>query len=119
MEEIMEDDEYTSTDAAFDAKDILDGICELEEGAFEFLLNNPGCNKRRFIKGIMNEHWDKIRDVYGFSLEPVKISASVLKLWDTPYYDAQSVQEHTFKEWAMMFSTKENVDEFKRHYKIY
>ena len=113
----MEDEEteYTSVDATSDAEDMLDAICELEECAFEILLKNPKCNKRKFVKEIMKEHWDKAADAFG--LDPEIICASVLKLWDTPYYDAQSVQEHTFKEWAIMFAEREKVDNYIRLYR--
>ena len=111
----MEEIEMNAVDISVKAEKMIDAICELEEGCFEILLNNPGCDKHFFVGEIMGKYWSETVDIYG--TDPKIICESVLKLWDTPYYDADSVQEHTFKEWAMMFSTIEKIECFIQTYK--
>ena len=96
------------------AERMIDDICCLEEKAFEVLQEHPGSSKREFMENIMYFHWEEVVAVYGH--DPKTICSSVLKLWDTPFYDTSSVQEHTFKEWAMIFSSEEAIDEFYKPY---
>ena len=98
------------------ARHHFESVVVLEEAAFEMLLLHPGCNKRMFGEILIDQYEAEVYDVY-FCLddEDESIANMLCKLWETLYYDKASGEEHTFKEWAIMFRTKQDVDNY---YKI-
>lgn len=112
----MEDNEEYEVKDAFDvtneAADMIDARCLIEEKAFEFIINNPDCDKQKLAKHIITEYWNEVVDAYGFDSKV--ICESILNLWNTPYYNANCVEEHTFKEWAIYFSTPGSIDRYMK-----
>lgn len=80
---------------------ITNAVCELEEVAFGVLETNMGCCKKVFISKLVEEYKDLIILAYGCN--PEKIKESLIKLWDTPYYDPNRNKEKTLKNWSIYF----------------
>lgn len=112
----MEDNEEYEVKDAFDvtneAADMIDARCLIEEKAFEFIINNPDCDKQKLAKHIITDYWKEAFDAYGPTSD--QICESIFNLWDTPYYFANCAEEHTFKEWAMIFSTPDGIEKIMK-----
>lgn len=108
MEDEEEYEEIDPAEVTNVAEDMIDARCLIEEKAFGFLINTPKCDKHKLAKYIITKYWKEAFDAYGPTSE--KICESIFKLWDTPYYFANCAEEHTFREWAMIFSTPEGIE---------
>lgn len=86
---------------------IVNSICQLEEIAFDILLSNAGCDKKKFMEILTKNHKPLIEDAFGN--EPEEVAKSLMKLWETSYYDTKSEKELKLSEWAREFSTKEKI----------
>ena len=62
------------------------------------------------MEALMKGNEELIITAYGIVADD--IVDSLLKFWDTSYYDINSGEEHTFKEWAKEFATKEKVQNY-------
>ena len=112
MEDDEEYEEIDTVEVTEEAERMIDARCLIEEKAFEFLVNTPNCDKYKLAKHIITKYWMESFDAYGPTSE--KICESLLNLWNTPYYNANCVEEHTFKEWAIYFSTPGSIDRYMK-----
>lgn len=104
---MVDDEEYEEIDSVevtTEAENMIDARCLIEEKAFEFIVNNPDCDKYKLAKHIITKYWMEAFDAYGPTSE--KICESILNLWNTPYYYANCEEEHTIKEWVMIIRKK-------------
>lgn len=111
MHNIISDENLTVTNK------IINAICQLEDNAFNILLSNPGYGKKELMNALMKNHKDLIIEAYGN--QPDDIVESLMKLWDTSYCDIVHREEHTFKEWAIKFSSVKDTELYKEFTEVY
>ena len=97
-------EEIDSADVSTKATYMIDARCLIEEKAFDFVVYTPRCNKQKLARYIIEEYWIEAFEAYGPTAE--NICESIINLWNTPYYDENSGEEHTFREWTMIFFKK-------------
>ena len=80
---------------------------ELKASAFEVLLLNPGCEQSDWAQILVEQYGTELIDAYG--TDPAEIYSSLADLWESPYYDENIGQEHSYQEWALTLWTDEAV----------
>ena len=71
---------------------------ELKAAAFEVLLLNPGCYCSKWITILTEQYGTELTDAYGTN--PQDVHASLVELWESPYFDKCSGLEYDYKTWA-------------------
>lgn len=104
------DGEKIDCDASDEATGVFYGYCSLEElkaAAFEVLLLNPGCEQSDWAQILVEQYGMEVVDAYGNN--PQEVYASLVDLWESPYFDKNSGLEYDYKTWAEALWTDASV----------
>lgn len=85
---------------------------ELQEAAFEYLLNNPGSEFGDWQQGLISDYPTEVVDALG--TKPEEVNAALADLWESDYEDPKTGIWKDFKNWALAFANDESVDIYYR-----
>lgn len=90
-----------------------DFCAELEEEARNLLHENPGMDREKWMRKLMEQYPIEIVDALGADED--EVYAALSDWWDSEdYEDTETGECHTFKDWAEYFATDRSVELYDR-----